>query len=195
MLFHQFLIAIAARTGQLLNFADLSRDLGVSNKTIKSWISVLETSGIIYLLRPYYNNVSKRLIKTPKLYFLDTGLCSYLTKWPDYKSLQNGAMSGQLLETFLFAEILKSYWHNGVQPYFYFYRDKDQKEVDLLIESAECFYPIEFKKTATPSKTASKHFHVLKHLNKPIGEGAVICFVEKSVPLSREVMAIPVGYL
>lgn len=193
--FYKFLTAIAARTGQLLNYADLSRDVAIDNKTAKSWLSVLQTSGLVYLLPPYHNNINKRLVKTPKLYFLDTGLCTYLTRWPDATSLEAGAMSGAILETYLFSEILKSYWHNGQEPYFYYYRDMDQKEIDLIIESGDTLYPIEFKKTATPSLTASKDFHLLEKLGKKVGSGAVICFVEKDVALSRNVTAIPIAYL
>ncbi len=193
--FYNFLSAVAARTGNLLNYNDLARDVGIDNKTAKSWLSVLETSGLVYFLNSYHNNLTKRLVKAPKVYFLETGLCSYLTKWTDAKSLQNGAMSGAILETYIFAEILKSYWHNGVEPNFYYYRDVDQKEIDLLIETADTLYPIEFKKTATPSKTASKNFSALEKFDKKIGHGAVICFVEKDVPLSRDVTAIPVGYI
>lgn len=193
--FYKFLTAVAARTGQLLNYADLARDLEIDNKTVKSWISVLEISGLVFLLQPYFSNRSKRIVKAPKLYFLDTGLCSYLTKWPNAASLQAGAMSGAILETYLFSEIIKSYWHCGLEAYVHYYRDTDQKEVDLLIESGDTLYPIEFKKTATPSKTVSKHFHVLEKLGKKVGHGAVICFVEKDIPLSRDVIAIPVGYL
>lgn len=193
--FHKFLGAVAARTGQLLNYANLARDVDIDNKTVKSWLSVLEASGLIFLLHPYHSNITKRIIKTPKLYFLDTGLCAYLTKWTSSQTLEAGAMSGAILETYLFTEILKSYWHNGQEANFYYYRDLDQKEVDLLIESDDVLYPVEFKKTGTPSKTATKHFHVLKKLKKQIGQGAVICFVDKHIPLSDEVMAIPVGYL
>lgn len=193
--FYNFLTAIAARTGQLLNYNDLARDVGIDNKTVKSWLSVLETSGLIYLLHSYHHNITKRLVKTPKIYFLDTGLCAYLTKWSDAKSLQNGAMSGAILETHIFIEILKSYWHNGIEPHFYYYRDADQKEIDLIIETADTIYPIEFKKTATPSKTFSKNFSLLKKFQKKIGHGAIICFVEKDIPLSSEVTAIPVGYI
>lgn len=193
--FYNFLVAVAARTGQLLNYAHLARDVAIDNKTAKAWLSILETSGLIYLLRPYYRNITKRLVKTPKLYFLDTGLCAFLTKWPSAASLEAGAMSGAILETWLFTEILKSYWHNGKEPGFYFYRDTDQREVDLVIETGDSFYPIEFKKTATPSRTASKHFPVLEKLGKKVGNGAVICFTEKDVPLSSMVTAIPVGYL
>jgi predicted AAA+ superfamily ATPase len=193
--FYNFISAVAARTGQTLNYADLARDVGIDNKTAKSWLSVLETSGIVYILRPYHNNLTKRLVKAPKIYFLDTGLCTYLTRWPDASSLESGAMSGAILETYIFAEILKSYWHNGIEPNFYYYRDIDQKEIDLVIETGDSLYPVEFKKTATPSQTASKHFPALEKLGKKIGQGAVICFVEKDIPLSREVTAIPVGYL
>lgn len=193
--FYKFLSVVAARTGQLLNYADLARDVAIDNKTVKAWLSVLETSGLVYLLQPYHNNLTKRLVKTPKLYFLDTGLCTYLTKWLDPAALEAGAMSGAILETYIFAEILKSYWHNGVTPHLYYYRDTDQNEVDLIIESGDTLYPVEFKKTATPSKTAAKHFHLLEKLGKKVGPGAVICFVTQDIPLSREVIAIPVGYL
>ena len=157
--------------------------------------SVLETSGLVYLLKPYHRNVAKRLVKSPKLYFLDAGLCAYLTRWPTPDSLEAGAMSGPILETYLFSEILKSYYHNGVEPYFYYYRDLDQREVDLVIETGDSLYPVEFKKTATPSVTASKHFHLLGKLGKKVGRGAVLCFVERDVALSENVTAIPVGYL
>ncbi len=196
MRFYNFLVGIAARTGQLLNYADLSRDVGIDAKTAKSWVSILETSGLVYLLHPYYHNVSKRLVtSTPKIYFLDTGLCAYLTKWTDAQSLSVGAMSGHILETYMFTEILKSYWHNGKQPHFYYYRNADQNEIDLVIETGDTLYPTEFKKTGTPSHRASKHFHLLEKLDKKLGHGCVICFTEKDIPLSREVTAIPVGYL
>ncbi len=193
--FTRFLITIAARTGQLLNYTEVSKDVGIDNKTVVAWLSILETSGLIYLLRPYHTNITKRLTKTPKLYFLDTGLCTYLTKWPDPASLEAGAMSGAILETYLVSELLKSYLHNGLTPSFYFYRDFDQKEVDLIIETGDTLYPIEFKKTATPSLTACKNFHFIEKLGKKVGEGAVICFVEKDIPLSATVTAIPITYL
>ena len=193
--FNRFLRAVAARTGQLLNYSNIARDVDINHKTAKSWLSVLEASGLVYLLQPYYRNVTKRIVKTPKVYFLDTGLCSYLTQWPSSESLEAGAMSGEILETYMFSEILKSYWHNGKTPRFYYYRDTDQREVDLVIETGVGLYPVEFKKTASPSKSASKHFYVLRKITENVGHGAVICFVENDVPLSREVTAIPVGYL
>lgn len=193
--FNRFLIAVAARTGQLLNYASLARAVDIDNKTAKAWLSVLETSGLVYLLPPYHSNLTKRLVKAPKLYFLDTGLAAYLTRWPDAASLEAGAMSGALLETWAVGEILKSYWHNGLEAPLYFYRDADQQEVDLIIESADALYPVEIKKTASPSHNAKRHFTVLDKLNKPVGPGAVICFVERDIPLSRDVTAIPLAYL
>ena len=193
--FNRFLGAVAARTGQLLNYASLARDVEIDNKTVKSWMSILEASGLVYLLQPYHRNLTKRLVKTPKLYFLDTGLAAYLTKWPDAASLQAGSMSGALLETWLFAEILKSYWHNGLEANVFFYRDIDQREVDLVIEIGDTLYPVEFKKTASPSTGAARQFAVLEKLGKTVGPGAVLCFVERDIPLSSRVTAVPVGYL
>jgi predicted AAA+ superfamily ATPase len=193
--FLRFLGVAAARTGQLINYADMARDVDVDQKTIKSWISILEASGLIYLLQPYHSNVTKRLIKTPKLYFLDTGLCSYLTRWSSPETLESGAMSGAILETYMMSEILKSYWHNGVAPHVYFYRDRDQKEIDFLIEKDGKLYPVEFKRSAHPSFNATKNFKELKELGRLIGSGAVICLKETEAPLSRDVMSIPVGYL
>ncbi len=195
MNFNRFLGAVAARTGQLLNYASLARDVEVDNKTAKSWLSILETSGLVYLLQPYHRNLTKRLVKTPKLYFLDTGLAAYLTKWPDAASLEAGSMSGAMLETWMFTEILKSYWHNGQEANLFFYRDTDQREVDLLIEAGDTLYPVEFKKTASPSQNAARQFNVIEKLGKTVGPGAVVCFVECDTPLSQQVMAIPARYL
>jgi len=193
--FNRFLIAVAARTGQLLNVASLARAVDIDHKTAKAWLSVLETSGLVYLLQPYHSNLTKRLVKAPKLYFLDTGLAAYLTRWPNAASLEAGAMSGALLETWAVSEILKSYWHNGREAPLTFYRDADQQEVDLIVEAADALHPVEIKKTASPSHNAKRHFTVLDKLNKSVGPGAVLCFVERDVPLSTEVTAIPCAYL
>lgn len=193
--FNRFLRTCAARTGQLLNYADMARDVDVDQKTIKKWLSILEASSLVYLLYPYHNNVTKRAIKTPKLYFVDTGLCCFLTQWSSSKALEAGAMSGALLETYLVSELLKSYWHNGKSAHFYFYRDRDQYEIDLLIVKDNQLYPVEFKKTASPGLTAIKSFKVLEQLGQPVGIGAVLCFKETDIFLSREVRAIPIGYL
>ncbi len=193
--FNRFLAAVAARTGQLLNFASLARDVDIDNKTAKAWLSVLETSGLVYLLQPWHSNLNKRLVKSPKLYFLDTGLAAYLTRWPDAASLEAGAMSGAMLETWVISEIVKSYWHNGLEAPLFFYRDLDQQEVDLLIEAADTLYPVEIKKTASPSHHAKRSFKSLEKLGKHIGHGAVFCFVERDIPLSEEVTAVPMAYL
>ena len=193
--FLRFLRASAARTGQLLNFSDLARDADVSPNTAKNWMSILQTSGLVYLLEPYHSNVTKRLIKTPKLYFLDTGLCSYLTEWSSPETLEAGAMSGAVLETWILTEILKSYWHNGRRAPFYYYRDKDKKEIDLLIIQDGTIYPLEFKKSGSPRKNAVKHFSVLEKLNMTIGQGGVICLSEHSLPLTKTTFTIPAATL
>ena len=193
--FRDFIRAVAARTSQLLNYANLAKDVGIDQKTAKAWLSVLETSGLIYLLQPYHSNMTKRLIKTPKLYFLDTGLCRYLTQWSSPETLEAGALSGAILETYIISECLKSYWYNGLNPYFYFYRDKDQKEIDLLIEQNNQLYPVEIKKSISPGYSAMKNFAVLKKLDREIGTGAVICLKAFDVPLSSRVNIIPVSYL
>lgn len=190
--FVKFLRAAAARTGQLVNYVDLARDADISANTAKAWLSILETSGLIYLLEPYYNNRTKRLVKTPKLYFMDTGLCSYLTQWPTPESLEAGAMSGNILETYIMCELLKSYWHNGKQPPFYFYRDKDQKEIDLLIEQGDKIYPIEFKKTSNPDKKAVSNFKALEKLDLTIDSGAIICLISDFIPMNKDVNIVPV---
>jgi predicted AAA+ superfamily ATPase len=193
--FHRFLAAVAARTGQLLNYANLARDVAVDNKTAKAWLSVLETTGLVFLLQPYHSKLTKRMVKTPKLYFLDTGLAAYLTKWPDAASLEVGSMSGAMLESWVVSEIVKSYWHKGLEANLFFYRDTDQQEVDLLIESGDPLYPVEIKKTASPSQSARRQFAVLDKLGKTVATGAVLCMVERDIPLSESVTAVPVGYL
>jgi predicted AAA+ superfamily ATPase len=193
--FQRFLKVAAARSGQLLNYADIARDTDVDQKTIKLWISILQTSGLIYLLQPYHSNLTSRLIKTPKLYFLDTGLCCYLTGWSSPLALEAGSMSGAILETFLISEILKSYYAAGTLPNLYFYRDKDQKEIDLLIEFDQTLHPVECKKTATPTLNAAKSFHLLDKLHAKIGHGIVFCFKEKPVSLSASITAVPISYL
>lgn len=195
MAFARFLRVAAARTGQLINFASMARDVDIDLKTAKSWLSILEASGLVFLLQPYHSNVTNRMIKTPKLYFLDTGLCAYLTQWTTPQALEAGAMSGAILETYLLTEILKSYWHNGKTAAFYFYRDREQREIDLLIVQDGQLYPVEFKKTASPGLHAGKNFSALEKLDQPIGSGALLCLKETDVPLSRMMTVIPVGYL
>ncbi|MDR0970305.1 MAG: ATP-binding protein [Lentimicrobiaceae bacterium] len=193
--FVQFIKVAAARTGQLINYTDMASDVGVSVNTIKSWISLLETSGLIFLLQPYHSNITSRAVKTPKLYFLDTGLCCYLSGWHTVETLSIGAMSGAMLETYVVSEILKSYWYSGEYPSIYFYRDKEKKEIDLLIEQDGKLYPIEIKRTASPKENDVKSFNTLKSKGLPIGKGAIICFYEHLMPLNREVDIVPMSYL
>lgn len=193
--FLRFLRAAAARTGQLLNLAELARDADVAPNTAKSWLSILQTSGVVHLLEPYHSNLTKRLVKAPKLYFLDSGLCAYLTEWSSPETLEAGAMSGAILETWVLGELLKTYWHNGRRAPFYFYRDKDQKEVDLLIVQDGTVYPLEFKKSARPRVDDVRHFRVLDRLNLPVGPGALLCLVSQAVPLTATVQAVPVAAL
>ena len=190
--FNRFLSMVAANTGQLLNQAGLARDVGVDNKTIKSWLSILETSGLIYLLQPFFSNLNKRIVKAPKLYFLDTGLAAYLTRWPDSSSLQAGMMSGAILETWVVTEIIKSYWHNAKEAPLFYYRDSDMREVDLLIESGDTLFPVEIKRTATPTRQACRPFPVIETLGKKQGRGAVICLVDEPLRLSETVTAISI---
>ena len=192
--FLTFLKTIAARTGQLINYTDIAKDVDIDVKTAQSWTSVLETSGIIKMLYPYHNNLTKRAIKTPKMYFLDTGLCTYLCGWDSPTTLMNGIMSGNILETVVFAEILKSYWNNAMQPNIYFYRDTDQKEIDFVIESNGTLYPIEVKKTANPTGV-KLWFNVLKDTGKTLGDGAVICLYNSILPIKENITAIPVNYI
>lgn len=193
--FHRFLRAAAARTASLLNLSDLARDCGVSPVTARKWLSILEASGIVYLLEPFHVNVTKRLVKAPKLYFLDTGLAAHLTEWSSPQTLEAGAMSGAILETFVVAEILKSYWHNGLHAPLYYYRDRDLREVDLLIAKDNQLFPVEIKKSATPVKESIAHFRPLERLGVTVGRGAVICLCHQRLPISKEVDAVPVGFL
>ncbi len=191
--FVRFLKACAARTGQMLNLTDLARDADVAVNTAKSWLSILQASFQVLLLQPYHTNVTKRLVKRPKLYFLDTGLCAYLTDWSSPETLESGAMSGAVLETYVVAEILRSWWNLGKQPPVYYYRDRDRNEIDLLILQDRSIYPIEIKKSATPRREWSACFGPLDRLDLARSDGAVVCLCRERIPLSDRVAAVPVG--
>ena len=193
--FVKFMRALAARTGEMLNYSELANDVGVSQPTIKSWLSILQASGLVYILRPYYNNVGNRFIKTPKVYFMDTGLACYLTGWKTPEILESGAMSGNMFETYVVSEIIKSYWHNGKQPDIYYYRDKDKREIDVLLHENGTLYPIEIKKKSNPDKGDIKAFSVIETLKQKRGTGAVVCMAPTHLPLTGDVNIIPVGYL
>ena len=190
--FFDFISVVAALTGQLLNYSSIASDVGIDVKTAQAWMGILERSGLVFLLHPYSPNITKRIIKTPKMYFLDTGLCAYLTKWLTPDSLMKGAMAGRILETYVVGEILKSYYHNGREPLMYFYRDANQNEIDIVLEENGTLYPIEIKKTANPDLNDSKSFKELNKLQKKIGLGAILCMKGERLPLSREVVSIPV---
>ena len=195
--FTKFMVAVAASTGQLLNLSSLARDVGISQPTAERWLSILVASNIVYLLRPYSNNITKRAIKTPKLYFLDTGLAAYLTRWNTPDVLKNGAMAGAFFESFVVSEIIKSYYNKGILELpLYFYRDKDMNEIDLLIEENGTLYPIEMKKHADPQKKDVDAFALLDKITGiKRGPGGVICLYDKLITLRGEDKVIPINYL
>jgi len=197
--FESFMVAVAARTGNLLNMTDLAKDTGISLQTAEKWLSILVSSNVVYVLRPYYNNVLKRLIKTPKIYFLDTGLASYLIGWDNERVLQNGAMAGAMFETFVIGEIIKS-WANatGVTPHtsFFFFRDKDGNEIDLLIKRNGMLYPVEVKKHIQCDKKDIVAFRQLEKIaDMKRGEGCVICMADDVFPITPTDKAVGVRYI
>ncbi len=196
MQFRKFIALIALRTAQELTYSDISNALGINVDTCKRWISILQTSGIIYLLEPYMANASKRIIKSPKLYFMDTGLCAYLCKWPNAQMLMDCAMSGAFFETYVVSEIIKSFYNNGIEPkqYLYYYRDIDKKEVDILLVKDGELYPVEIKKGVAPNKP-TKNFNVLGKYNMPIKRGMVIDNADKIRALNDNAFIFPVSLL
>ena len=193
--FVRFMSVLAARNAQLLNLRSAAEDVGISQPTAERWLSILISSHIVYLLQPYSNNLTKRIVKTPKLYFLDTGLAAYLSRWNTAEALKSGAMAGEFFEAFVLSEIIKSYYNQGIlEPPLYFYRDKDQKEIDILIEENNTLYPLEVKKHADPGVRDIANFRILDRIGKR-GPGGVICFYDKLVTLQGEDRVIPVNYL
>lgn len=209
--FMKFLIAVAARSAQILNYANLADDVGVSQVTIKEWVSVLERSGIIFLLQPYYSNNLKRTIKSPKIYFRDTGLLCYLTKWLTSDALKNSAVAGNIFETFVVSEIIKSFSNAGIDYKFCvsYYRGKDKKklkqngqeiqvesEIDLIIEENGVLYPIEIKMSANPNKEMASAFDVLdKEVEKKRGLGTILCLYERKMFLKDDLIVLPLSYV
>lgn len=193
--FVRFIKACAARTGQMLNLTDLARDADIAVNTAKSWLSILQASFQVYVLQPYHTNLTKRLVKMPKLYFLDTGLCAYLTEWSSPETLAAGAMSGAILETHVLCEFLKSWWHRGKTPQLFYYRDRDGNEIDFLFLRDQIIYPVEVKKSASPKPQWVQPFQALSRLKQQVGQGAVLCLAKQIVPLTRDVDAVPVGVI
>lgn len=201
--FTKFLTATAARTGEMLNYANIANDVGVSEPTIKKWISILERTGIVYILQPYSSGALTRAIKTPKLYFRDTGLACYLTRWNSAEALKNSAVAGNLFETFVVSEILKSYSNEGRDYRFsvYYYRGKDknvasENEIDLIIEENGTLYPIEIKMTGNPKASMGAANPILDKIpDKKRGMGVILCLVEKMQYLRENLIALPVEFV
>lgn len=190
--FLRFITAVAARCGQMLNVADIARDADINQTQAKNWMGILETLGIIFYLHPYSNNLLKRLVKTPKLYFYDTGLVCYLTKWSNAETLVNGAMNGAVLENYVVAEIMKTYLNSGKESYMYYYRDKDAKEIDIVIEHDGVLNPIEIKKTSNPGSELVKVFDLLDRSSTPREKGAVLCMKPELSAIDRENYIVPI---
>jgi predicted AAA+ superfamily ATPase len=194
--FRNFISILALRTAQELHYDEIARTCGIDVRTVKRWISILQTSGIIYLLQPYMANISKRIIKAPKLYFMDTGLCAYLCKWPNAEMLENCAMSGAFFETFVVSEIIKNFhaYNQNPQDRLFYYRDIDKKEIDLLYVEDKSLYPIEIKKGIAPTKP-TKNFNVLAKYKLNIEPGIVIDNCDRIRPINEKAYMFPVYLL
>jgi len=201
--FTKFMTAVAARTGEMLNYANIASEVGVSEPTIKTWISVLERTGIVYVLQPYSASALTRAIKTPKIYFRDTGLACYLTKWITADALKNSAVAGNMFETFVVSEILKSYSNEGKDYKFsiYYYRGKDKKasgenEIDLVIQENGILYPIEIKMTGNPKASMGSTNQILDKIpDRQRGMGVILCMIDKRTYLRDNLIALPIEYV
>jgi len=192
--FYKFVRAVAVRTGNLINYEDLARDCDIDRRTAQKWLDTLQASGLIYLLAPYSSNLTSRITKTPKLYFLDTGLACFLANIGSPEALEASYLNGAMLETYAICEILKSFWHNGEDARnMYFYRDSNKKEIDLILEKNMTLYPVEIKKTTSPDSNDYVHFRILDNLKKPVGKGALICLSPDIMPAPKKsVTAVPI---
>ena len=195
--FMKFMISVAARTGQELNLNEICNDAEISNPTANEWLSILVNTGLVFLLEPYSTNIIKRIVKRPKLYFMDTGLACYLAKYPSSEILESSAFSGHIFETYVISEIIKSYTNNGLDPkrYLSYYRDNNKKEIDLIIEYNNILYPIEIKKNKNPNKECIKNFVVLKDFNKKVGNGIVLCNIDTIYPIDKNNWYVPIKYI
>ena len=201
--FTKFLTAVAARTGEMLNYSNIASQVGVSEPTVKNWISILERTGIVYLLQPYSASALNRSIKTPKIYFRDTGLACYLTRWISADALKNSAVAGNMFETFIVSEILKSYSNEGKDYRFhiFYYRGKDRRhtgenEIDLIIEENGILYPIEIKMSGNPKANMANTNQVLDKIpDKKRGMGIILCLIDKKTYLRENLIALPIEYI
>ncbi|MEA3423041.1 MAG: ATP-binding protein [Bacillota bacterium] len=193
--FLKFLSNIAVRTAQELNFNELAKTTEIDIKTAQNWLSVLETSGIVYLLNSYSNNDVKRIIKRPKLYFMDTGLACYLARYMNAETLEASAYSGSIFETFVVSEIIKTYINQGFNPkmHLYYYRDTNQNEIDLIIVKDNQIFPVEIKKSYNPKKNSMKNFKILDRSTIPVSEGGIICMCENAIPIDEKNSFIPIS--
>lgn len=192
--FLRFLKVLAPLTAQQLNYANLARNIDVAPNTVKNWVNILQTLGIIYLLQPYFeNNIGKRLVKSPKVYFMDTGLCAYLCAIKTSDALMESYLSGEFVETYAVSEIIKSYIHNGKTPNIYYCRTINQEEIDVVIEQNDKVYPIEIKQTATPNISMAKNFKLVDEQKK--GIGCILCLSEKFIPINKDLYVIPISYI
>lgn len=192
LLFQDFVRAAACRAGQMLNIHDIAQDVGVSDDTAKRWLQVLEKSDIIFYLRPYSNNLLKRTVKTPKMYFFDTGLVAYLTRYSSPEILQNGAINGAILENYVVAEILKSYQNNAQDCLLWYYRDKSSNEIDMVIESDGQLHPLEIKRSVNPGSELVSAFSILDKGSVPRGTGAVLCMRPELSAINAQNYIIPI---
>ena len=192
LLFADFIRSAACRIGQLLNIHDIAADVGISDDTAKRWLSVLEKSDVIFYLRPYSNNLLTRTIKTPKLYFFDTGLVAYLTRYSTSDILANGALNGAILENYVVSEIRKTYFNDAKECLLWYYRDKDAKEIDMVIESDGELHPLEIKRSVNPSESLVRAFEVLDKGSVPRGTGAIICMRPELSAISAQNLIVPV---
>lgn len=190
--FVDFVRAVACRVGQELNVHSIALDVDISDDTARRWLSLLEKSEIVFFLHPYSNNLLKRVVKIPKIYFFDTGLVCYLTKHSNAQILQNSSINGAILENYVVAEIRKSYLNVGKEPFMYYYRDKDQREIDLILESDGELHQIEIKKSSNPTKSMVKNFEVLKKANVKVGQGAIICMKDHLSALDKDTLLVPI---
>lgn len=195
--FLKFVESIAARTGQELNINDISNSVEINNMTAQNWLSILVNTGLVYLLQPYYNNNVSRIVKRPKIYFMDTGLACFLAGYMDSQTLEKSAYNGAIFETYVVTEIIKSFANQGLdsRKYLYYYRDNNGKEIDLLILYNNVMYPIEIKKSYNPGKQAIKNFDVVKKLGLKTGNGGVVCLNKEIFPLDKENNLIPIELL
>lgn len=190
--FLNFVTVVASLTSQMLNYKTIADAVEISVPTVKNWLNILERLGIIFYLHPYSNNLLKRMVTKPKLYFYDSGLVAYLTKWTDSATLMQGAMSGAILENFVVSEIVKSYQNAGLEPFIYYYRDKDNKEIDIVLERNGRLYPLEVKKTMIPDKRWTNVFSVLDKTNLQRGTGGILCLNDKFTAFDEHNLIIPI---